>query len=197
MGAAAAVAMPVFMDLVTPPVDQPGQYSTPQINQRKDYQDKILEGGFDSNNELYRLAAERQSAGMNRQLAQRGMANSGMALGAQSQASADLYNRYMQDAQARRIGAYNTVMAPEYQQQNLNSQGESRREGRRWEQYGIDRKARADKIEGMGKMAGSLGGMMGSGGGGGTPNPASTSGGFSNTTSYSGSNYLGGGGMTF
>lgn len=199
MGAASAVAMaaPMFLDAVTPPVDQATPMADTKINQRPEYQNRILEGGFNPQSELYRLAGDRQAAQINRQMALRGMANSGTAIGAQNQAMTDLNNRFLENEQQRRIAAYNTVMAPEYQQANLNQNSERHRADQRWAQYGVDSKARSDKIQGfgnmMGSMAGGMGGMGGGGMGGGATGGGAMSGGsggggggFQNVSSFGG-----------
>ena len=76
------------------------------------YQDALLRRAFDPQSELYQAAAQNQAAMINRELAKRGMANSGAGLAAQSQAMADLQSKMASGEVDRMTKAVQALSAP-------------------------------------------------------------------------------------
>jgi hypothetical protein len=112
-GTVAAVAAPMVIGAFMPKPSAPKYEAPAGPNMFPEYQQKLLESAYNPQSDIYRVAGEQQAAMINRQLARRGLANSGMGVAAQTAAANDLANRFLQSETDRRAKAYQTAVAPE------------------------------------------------------------------------------------
>jgi hypothetical protein len=93
--------------------------NTPQMSQARN---AIMNNAFNPQNSLYQQASSQAMNGMNRQLAMRGMANSGMGLQAMSDQQSQLANNYYQNELNRQMQAYGAVTGPMQNMANMQMQ---------------------------------------------------------------------------
>lgn len=70
------------------------------------YRAGLLESAYNPNSELYRMASERQASSINRELAKRGLGNSGMGIAAQTEGANTLAAKFLESETDRRLKAF-------------------------------------------------------------------------------------------
>jgi hypothetical protein len=153
-GTIAMVAAPMVVGALMPKPGTP-QYNQPQgMNTFPEYQRKLLESGFNPQSELYRVAGEQSAAQTNRQLARRGLGNTGLGMSTQTAAANDLANKFLSSETQRRALAYEKAVAPE-------TAAYSGRVKSAENQYAADQAAYNNEIAGRDRFLGGVGSIAG------------------------------------
>lgn len=112
-----AGAVPMALGMMMPSPQMPrgpdysqayALYNSPELTSARN---QIYQGAFNdpNQNRLYQLASGQAMASMNRQLAARGIGNTGFGMGALNQTSTDLANNFYQNQLNRQQEAYKTM----------------------------------------------------------------------------------------
>ena len=151
---AAAAALPVVAGMLMPKSDRPNTtISGPALPDYSKYNSQMMADAFDPQSQLYALSAAQVAEQVNRQLAQTGLMNSSLGLGAQRSAQADLANQYIQNATQRRIAALNQVQGYDLNRAKLQMEADQYNAGASQWGYGQDMASRQAAISGIAGLA--------------------------------------------
>lgn len=127
--------------------------SAPQLGDYTKYNSQMMADAFDPQSQLYALSAAQVAEQVNRQLAQTGLMNSSLGLGAQRAAQADLANQYIQNATQRRIAALNQMQGFDLNRAKLQMEAQQyNNQASQWG-YQQDMAARQAGINGIAGIA--------------------------------------------
>jgi hypothetical protein len=159
---AAAALAPVAMQLMMPKPKMPGapdfsgamnMVNAPELQR---YRAMMLNNAFNPQANLNRIASEQAMAQINRAAAARGLGNSGMAMGAISQAQADIANKFLMSESERQRMAFAAASG------QLSNAGQiASQQAQAGYQHAID--AYNAKVQGQQALVGGLSGALGTG----------------------------------
>ena len=107
---------------LSPKPKMPSAPGAANIERFPEYQKEMMDLAKDPMLGPYRQAVEQSRGNINRSMAQRGLARSGVGLGAEMQMESDMANKLAANALQRRIDAYRAAVSPEVAQGQMQQQ---------------------------------------------------------------------------